>query len=126
MSKAPEQSFKLEDLTKGKIANNKFQVDYLPMWQFLDNMDRKIPGGLKSLQLEKVFEGIYEFATIQVSLDKADMQARIDNLNTQNLKWFSKADTLEAENTVLKQRLSQYEQEPISQKDQSQGISLST
>ena len=126
MKKAPEQSFKLEDLTKGKIVNNNFQVDYLPMWQFLDNMDRKIPGGLKSLQLEKVFEGIYEFATIQVSLDKADMQTRIDNLNTQNLKWFTKADTLEAENATLKQRLAQYEQEPISQKDQSQGISLPT
>ena len=97
--------FKIEDLIDGKLAKNKFQVDYLPMWQFLDNMDRKIEGGLKTLALEKVFEGIYEFATIQVSLDKADTQVRIDNLNEQNLKWHMKAMDLEAQVEQLKLKL---------------------
>ena len=101
----PDQSFRTEDLLNGKLNKNQFQIDYTPMWWFLDQQDRKVPGGLKSLELKRVFEGIYEFATIQVSLDKAEMQTRIDNLNEQNLKWFTRADQLEGELNLLKNKL---------------------
>jgi hypothetical protein len=100
--KKANTGFKIEDLVDGKLAKNSFQVDYLPMWQFLDNMDRKIEGGLKTLPLEKVLEGVYEYATIQVSLDKADTQVRIDHLNEANLKWHTRTMDLEAQVEQLK------------------------
>lgn len=103
--KKANTGFKIQDLLDGKLAKNQFQIDYLPMWQFLENMDRKVVGGLATLKMEKLFEGIYEFATIQVSLDKADMQTRIDSLNENNLKWHTKAMDLEAQVEQLKIRL---------------------
>lgn len=103
--KKQNTGFTVDQLLNGKLAKDMFQVDYLPMWQFLDNMDRKI-GGLDKIPLKDVFEGIYEFATIQVSLDKADMQTRIDNLNEANLKWFTKASDLEQELETLRTNLS--------------------
>lgn len=109
----PEQSFLKQDLFKGKLEKGQFQIDYLPMWRFLDSQDRKVPGGLKSLELKRVFEGIYEFAIIQVSLDKAEMQTRIDNLNEQNLKWFTKADQLEGELNLLKNKLQELQAEEV-------------
>lgn len=102
--KKANSDFRIEELVNGKLAKGQFQVDYLPMWQFLDNMDRKL-GGLDKVPLKDIFEGIYEFATIQVSLDKADMQSRIDNLNEANLKWFTKASNLEQELEILKTNL---------------------
>lgn len=83
---------------------SQFVIDYQPMWHFLDNMERKV-GGFNKVTMKEILEAVYEFATISVSLDKADMQTRIDNLNAQNLKWFTKADNLEAENVRLKQLL---------------------
>jgi hypothetical protein len=101
----PNQSFTKEDLLDGKMQGNGFQIDYLPMWHFLDNMEKKVPGGLKSLNLKRVLEGVYEFGVIQVGLEKAEMQMRVDNLNEQNLKWFTKADLLEKEVELLRQKL---------------------
>jgi hypothetical protein len=71
------------------------------MWKFLDGWERKV-GGFDKVPMKDIFEGIYEYAVISVSLDKNDMQTRIDNLNEQNLKWFTKADILETENARLK------------------------
>jgi hypothetical protein len=103
--KSANTSFKVEDLVNGKLSKNQFQVNYLPLWGFLDNMERKVPGGLKALELKKIFEGIYEFATIAVSLDKADNQTRIDGLNAKNLELFMECDQLKLENANLRQLL---------------------
>lgn len=99
--------FQIEDLLNGKVNKNNFQIDYLPMFKMLDNLDRKLDqqGGLSSLSHEEVWKRVYDFATISVSLDKADMQTRIDNLNEQNLKWFTKADSLELEVNQLKAKV---------------------
>jgi hypothetical protein len=101
--KPTEQSFQKDQLERGKFAD----FDYLPMWHYLDNLDKKYAdkGGIGGIKLEEVFKGIYEFAVISVGLDKGDMQSRIDLLNEQNLKWFTRADTLQAENEQLKQKL---------------------
>ena len=95
---------------KVQQLKSQFQIDYHPMWHFLDNLERKTQGfklgpNGKEMTTGQIFEAIYEFATISVSLDKADMQTRIDNLNEQNLKWYTKADNLEQENARLKQQL---------------------
>jgi hypothetical protein len=97
----------LLDPRKVQQLKNQFDIDYLPMWHFLDNLERKTQGFRvgadgKEMGTGKIFEAIYEYAIISVSLDKADMQTRIDNLNEQNLKWYTKADQLEAENARLK------------------------
>jgi hypothetical protein len=99
------KGFRIEDLLNGKINKENFNIDYLPMWQMLDNLDKKLQGGLSSLSHEDIWKRIYDFAIISVSLDKADMQTRIDNLTEQNIKWFSQADALQAENEKLKQQL---------------------
>lgn len=96
--------FKIEDLVHGKLAKNAFKVDYLPMWKFLDGWEKKV-GGFDKTPMKEIFEGIYEYATISVGLDKADNQTRIDNLNEQNLKWCTKAMDLEKEVELLKQKL---------------------
>lgn len=98
------QSFKIEDLLKGKISRDQFQIDYLPMYKMLDELDRKLAnqGGLSSLASEEIWKRIYDFGIIGVSLDKADMETRIDQLNEQNLKWYTKADTLELELNSLR------------------------
>lgn len=92
---------------KVQQLKSQFEIDYHPMWHFLDNLERKTQGfkvgpNGKEMTTGQIFEAIYEYAIISVSLDKADMQTRIDNLNEQNLKWFTKADSLEAENVRLK------------------------
>lgn len=117
-------SFKIEDLVMGKLAKQKFQVDFLPMWKFLDGWERKA-GGFDKVPMKDIFEGIYEYALISVSLDKADTQTRIDNLNEQNLKWYTKADTLEAENTRLKARIAELEEGQSVQQD-TERVVLST
>lgn len=97
-------SFKVEDLVNGKLSKGQFQVSKLPMWKFLDGWEKKV-GGLDKVPMKDIFEGIYEYAIISVSLDKSDMQTRIDNLNAENLKWHTKAMDLEKENEYLKQKL---------------------
>lgn len=94
----------LLDPKKLQEVKNQFQVDYTPMWHFLDNMERKV-GGFDKIPLKQVLEAVFEFATIQVSLDKADMQTRIDSLNDNNLKWHTRAMDLEKELETLKQKL---------------------
>lgn len=96
--------FSVEQLLTGKLNKEQFQVNFLPMWQFLDNWERKV-GGFDKVAMKDIFEGIYEYATISVSLDKADMQTRIDNLNEKNLEIFIKCENLLKENELLKQRL---------------------
>jgi len=107
-----DQSFRIDDLLNGKINRNDFQIDYLPMLKMLDETDRRLAaqGGLASLKTEDIWKRIYDYGVITVSLDKADMQTRIDELNAQNLKYFVKADTLELENTQLKQRILELEE----------------
>lgn len=102
----------LLDPEKLKQIKSQFEVDYLPMWKFLDNLERKTEGFKKGpdgkeLNMGQIFEAVYEFATISVGLDKADMTTRIENLNAQNLRWFTRADNLEKENNQLKQRLAE-------------------
>ena len=97
-------SFKVEDLVTGKLSKNQFQISKLPMWKFLDGWEQRV-GGFDKVPMKDIFEGIYEYAIISVSLDKADMQTRIDNLNEANLKWYTKAMDLEKENELLKQKL---------------------
>lgn len=107
--KKQNTNFSVEDLLSGKLAKNQFKVDFLPMWHYLDNLERKTNGfkdtNGEPLPMSKIFESIYEFGVISVGLEKADMQTRIDNLNEQNLKWFNKANALELEVKNLKQLL---------------------
>lgn len=77
----------------------------MPMWKMLDEWERKLPNGFKDTQMKSIFERIYEYAIVSSGLDKADNAARIDNLNEQNLKWYTKAESLEKENEYLKQKL---------------------
>jgi len=74
------------------------------MWKFLDGWEKKV-GGFDKVAMKDIFEGIYEYATISVGLDKNDMQVRIDELNKQNLIWFTKADSLQAEVELLRTKL---------------------
>jgi hypothetical protein len=104
----------LLDPAKVQQLKSQFEIDYHPMWHFLDNLERKTQGfkvgpNGKEMTTGQIFEAIYEYAVISVSLDKADMQTRIDNLNEQNLKWFTAADNLQAENILLKQRIIELE-----------------
>jgi hypothetical protein len=96
--------FTVDQLLQGKLAKNQFKIDYLPMWKFLDGWERKA-GGFDKVPMKDIFEGIYEYATVAISLDKSDMQTRIDNLNEQNLKWCTKALDLEKQVELLKQKL---------------------
>lgn len=102
--KKANANFSVEQLLTGNLAKNQFKVDYLPMWQFLDNWERKA-GGFDNVSMKDIFEGIYEFGVITVSLDKADMQGRIDYLNQKNLEIFIKCENLLKENEVLKTKL---------------------
>lgn len=106
-----DQSFRIDDLLNGKINRNDFQIDYLPMLKMLDETDRRLAaqGGLASLKTEDIWKRIYDYGVITVSLDKSDMQTRIDELNAANLKWYTRADELEAENTQLKARIAELE-----------------
>lgn len=111
--KKQNTNFSVEDLLSGKLAKDQFKVDFLPMWHYLDNFERKT-NGFKDAQgqplpMAKILEAVYEFGTISVGLEKADMTSRIDNLNEQNLRWFSKAQDLEKENERLKERLHELE-----------------
>ena len=101
-----DQSFRIDDLLNGKINRNDFQIDYLPMLKMLDETDRRLAaqGGLASLKTEDIWKRIYDYGVITVSLDKADMQTRIDELNAQNLKWYTRADQLELELNILKEK----------------------
>lgn len=108
--KGMNKDFSVEALLnpdKVQQLKSQFEIDYHPMWHFLDNLERrtngfKVGASGKEMTTGQIFEAIYEYAIISVSLDKADMQTRIDNLNEQNLKWFTKADILETENARLK------------------------
>jgi uncharacterized protein YfdQ (DUF2303 family) len=105
------KNFSIEALLDPRKVNdlkNQFQMDYMPLWHFLDNMERKV-GGFDKINMKEILEAVYEFATINVSLDKADTQTRIDNLTEQNIKWFTKADSLQTENEVLKYRIKELE-----------------
>lgn len=102
--KGMNTGFSVEQLMTGKLNKEQFKVNFLPMWQFLDNWERKV-GGFDNVQIKDIFEGIYEYAIVSVSLDKADMQTRIDNLTEQNIKWYTKATDLEKENERLRQQL---------------------
>lgn len=107
--KKQNTGFSVEQLLNGSMAKNEFKVDFLPMWHYLDNLERKTNGFKEAngepLPMSKIFEAIYEFGIISVGLEKADMQTRIDNLNEQNLKWFNKANALELEVKNLRQLL---------------------
>lgn len=101
--------FKIEDLAMGKMDKQQFQVDYMPMWRMLDEWERKLPNGFKDVPMKAIFERIYEYAIVTSGLDRADNLVRVENLNKQNLLWFTKADTLEAENSRLKERILELE-----------------
>lgn len=101
--------FKIEDLALGKMAKHNFNIDYQPMWKMLDEWERKTPGGFKNIEMKSIFERIYEYAIVSSGLDRADNLVRVENLNKQNLLWFTKADTLEAENSRLKERILELE-----------------
>lgn len=105
--KKANSNFSVEDLVTGKLAKQNFKIDYLPMWKFLDGWERKDPKAFKNMDMKTIFEGIYEYAVISVSLDKSDMTTRIDQLNEQNLRWFTRADSLEIENTKLKEQINE-------------------
>lgn len=101
------QSFRIEDLATGKLSKDNFQVNKLPLWKFLDEMDRKLAskGGLSSVPLKEVLEAAYEYGVITVGLDRADLEQRVENLNAKNLELFVKCDSLQLENEKLKQLL---------------------
>lgn len=97
--------FKIENLALGKMDKQQFQVDYMPMWKMLDEWERKLPNGFKDTPMKAIFERIYEYAIVSSGLDKADNATRVENLNKENLKWFVKAESLEKENALLRQKL---------------------
>ena len=97
--------FKIEDLAMGKMDKQQFQIDYLPMWKMLEEWERKLPNGFKNTQMKDIFERIYEYAIVSSGIDKIDNAARIETLNRENLKWFTKAEALELEVNVLRQKL---------------------
>lgn len=98
-------TFKIEDLALGKMAQHNFNIDYQPMWKMLDDWERKNPKVFKEIQMKTILERVYEYAIVTSGLDKADNIVRVDNLNSENLKWFTKAMDLEKENEYLKQKL---------------------
>jgi len=102
--KSMNKNFSIEELLTGKLSRNNFQIDYQPLWHFLDNMEKRV-GGFDKVTMKEILEAVYEFALISVSLDKADLQTRIDYLSEQNIKWYTKADSLETENSQLKAKL---------------------
>lgn len=108
-------NFSVEDLLdpNKKINKNNFKIDYLPMWKFLDGWERKV-GGFQNVAMKDIFEGIYEYAIISVSLDKADSQTRIDFLTEQNIKWCTKATDLEAQVEQLKIKLQENQSTKLS------------
>ena len=103
--KENQMGFKIEDLALGKMDKQQFKVDYLPMWRMLDEWDRKLDGKLDQQTNKDIFERIYEFAIVSSGLDKADNAARIENLNKENLKWFTEAESLRLEVNTLRQKL---------------------
>ncbi len=104
MMKLVDDKFKIEDLAMGRMEKKQFQIDYLPLWKMLDEWERKI-GGFNKTPMKDIFERIYEYAMVSSGLDRADNATRIDNLNEQNLKWFTRATDLEAQVEQLKIRL---------------------
>lgn len=102
-----DQSFRIEDLLNGKISKENFQISYLGMYKMLDELERKHDRIKVPLTNKIIWEAIYDFGVITTGLEKADFQTRIDDLNEQNLKWFTKADTLDTENRYLKNQLAE-------------------
>ena len=88
-------------------SNTMLSIDATPALAPLpvERASARKAGGFDKVPMKDIFEGIYEYATISVSLDKADMTTRIDNLNEKNLEIFIKCENLLKENELLKQRL---------------------
>lgn len=105
--KKANTNFSIEQLLIGDLAKQKFKIDFMPMWQMLDNWERKLPNGFKDVEMKDIFERIYEYAVVSVGLDKNDMVVRIDNLNEQNLKWCTRALSAEKEIETLKGKISE-------------------
>ena len=102
--KKANTGFSVEQLLTGQLRKDDFQIPLLPMWKMLDDWERKV-GGFDKVPMKDIFERIYEFGIIGVSLDKADMTTRIEELNRKNLEWFTKAMHLEKEVELLKTKL---------------------
>lgn len=81
---------------------SKYQIPYDALEKYINGLD---PKAMKNMSAMDLVRKSFEFGYMYAALDKEDMQTRIDNLNAQNLKWFTKADKLEAECTELKKRL---------------------
>ena len=104
--KKQNTNFSVEQLLRGKLNKEQFKVDFGPLWHYLDNLERKV-GGFNNITMQQVLESVYEFATISVSLDKADYTNRVDQLNEANLKLFIENDSLKLQNETLKQKVSE-------------------
>lgn len=105
-------ALELHDPNKMKVSD--FLTDYNPLWHMLETLHDKIlksgeKRGLQALTQEEIWKRVYEFGVVSQGLEKADMQERINYLNEQNVKWFSRADSLEAEVTLCRKRIQELE-----------------
>ena len=75
-------------------SNNQYQIPYDKFEKYLNGID---PKKMKLMSALDVARKCFEFGFMYNSLDLEDYKARVVNLNEQNLKWFNKAEALEAE-----------------------------
>lgn len=93
------------------VTEKSYQVPFEMLYRFIDNLGPKI----KQMSDLDVLKKAFEFGYMLVALDKEDMETRIANLNEQNLKWFTKADALEAEVVKLRTQLEKLNQKPAAE-----------
>jgi len=79
-----------------------YQIPYDAFEKYINGLD---PKKMKMMSALDLMRKSFEFGYIYVALDKEDMNSRIANLTEQNLKWFKKADALEAECIALRKQL---------------------
>lgn len=83
---------------------SQYQIPYEKFEAYINGID---PKAMKMMSALDMMRKSFEFGYMLVALDREDMMGRIANLNEQNLKWFKKADEMEAECTVLRKRLAE-------------------
>ncbi len=96
-------------MSEGRIEVNgqvhvadQYQIPYKAFEKYINGID---PKQMKAMSALDLMRKSFEFGYMYVELDKEDMLGRIANLNEQNLKWFTKADTLEQECNLLKEKI---------------------
>ena len=82
-----------------------YNIPYHALEKYLNGID---PKQMKNMSALDMCRKVFEFGFMYAALDKEDLLGRIANLNEQNLKWFTKADALEAECIQLRKQVASY------------------